>query len=139
VHALVPAVLLGLGGLDALDRDAQAQPSDREVAQPEEGTAAGEVGDSQRIAFAPVRKHELALVVAAPQVVGPAGPGELDALGPMVFFADPCDEPMPVQYRVRGADRRQTDPDFQAFELLADLRSPQLGCSCLNLRISFSI
>jgi hypothetical protein len=33
MHALVPAVLLGVPWLDALDRDAQAQPPDRELAQ----------------------------------------------------------------------------------------------------------
>ena len=35
--------------------------------------AAGEVGDGQRIAIAPIGEHELALVVGAPQVVGLAG------------------------------------------------------------------
>ena len=35
-----------------------------------EQVAAGEVGDGQRIAVAPVGEHELALVVGAPQIVG---------------------------------------------------------------------
>jgi len=30
VHALVPAILLGMSGFDPLDRDAQTQPKDRE-------------------------------------------------------------------------------------------------------------
>jgi hypothetical protein len=34
VHALVTPVLLRLARLDALDRDAEAQPPDRELAQP---------------------------------------------------------------------------------------------------------
>jgi hypothetical protein len=33
VHALVPAVLLGMSRLDALDLDAQAQPPDRQLAE----------------------------------------------------------------------------------------------------------
>ena len=42
MHALMPAVLLWIAGLDALDADPEAQPPDRELAQTEEGVAAGE-------------------------------------------------------------------------------------------------
>src|ERR1043166_1345587 len=42
VHALVSAVLLRLPGLDTLERDPQAQPPHRELAQAEERGGAGE-------------------------------------------------------------------------------------------------
>src|ERR1700681_2494933 len=42
MHALVPAVLLRVAGLDALDADPQPQPPHRELAQTEEGTGARE-------------------------------------------------------------------------------------------------
>jgi hypothetical protein len=42
VHALVAAVLLGMAWLDALDRDAEAEPPHRELAQPEERIGTGE-------------------------------------------------------------------------------------------------
>jgi hypothetical protein len=45
VHALMPAVLLGMAWLDALDGDAQAQPPDGELGEVEQGVGGGE-GDA---------------------------------------------------------------------------------------------
>ena len=42
MHALVAAVLLRMAGLDAFDRDAKAQPPDREFREVEQGIGAGE-------------------------------------------------------------------------------------------------
>src|SRR5262252_8584845 len=42
MHALVAAVLLRITRFDALDADSKAQPPYRELAQAEEGAAAGE-------------------------------------------------------------------------------------------------
>src|SRR5215217_7306773 len=42
VHALVATVLLRMPRLDALDRDAEAQPPDRELGEIEQGIRAGE-------------------------------------------------------------------------------------------------
>lgn len=42
VHALVPTVLLGVPGFDALDANAEAEPPDRELAQVEQCPGAGE-------------------------------------------------------------------------------------------------
>src|SRR6202163_400400 len=41
MHALMPAVLLRMAGLDALDADTQAQPPDRELGQSEERVGTG--------------------------------------------------------------------------------------------------
>jgi hypothetical protein len=41
VHALVAAVLLRMAGLDALDRNAEAKPPDRELGEVEQGIGAG--------------------------------------------------------------------------------------------------
>jgi len=42
MHALVAAVLLGMTGLDAFDRDTGPQPPDREPAQAKQGMGRGE-------------------------------------------------------------------------------------------------
>jgi hypothetical protein len=41
MHALVTAILLWMAGLDALDRNAQAQPPNRELGEVEQGVGAG--------------------------------------------------------------------------------------------------
>src|SRR5260221_14585457 len=45
VHALVPAVLLRMAGLDALDGNAEAKPPDRELGEVEQGIGASK-GDA---------------------------------------------------------------------------------------------
>src|SRR5687768_11030800 len=42
VHAFMAAILLRMAGLDALDRNPQAQPPHRELAEAEDGVGAGE-------------------------------------------------------------------------------------------------
>jgi hypothetical protein len=42
VHALVPAILLRVTGLDALDQDAETKPPDGVLGKVEEGIRAGE-------------------------------------------------------------------------------------------------
>ena len=41
VHALMAAILLGVAGFDPFDLDAEAQPPDRELAQPVDGMRRG--------------------------------------------------------------------------------------------------
>lgn len=42
MHALVPAILLGMTGFDALDLDAESEPPDGKLAQIEQGIGGGE-------------------------------------------------------------------------------------------------
>lgn len=59
--------------------------------------ATGEIADRQRIAIAPIGKHELALVVGTPQIVGPAGMGERRSLRSVASSLAALDQAVAVQ------------------------------------------
>ena len=84
--------------------------------------AAGEVGDGQRIAVAPVGEHELALVVGTPEVIGLAGLRERGALGAMAPALAPRHQAVPIEDGVDGADRRALHVGTALTQPLADLR-----------------
>ena len=84
--------------------------------------AAGEVGDRQRIAIAPIGEHELALVVGTPQVIGLAGKGKRSSLCPVTPSPSALDQAMAVEHRMHRADRRRVDIRIEAGQLFPDLR-----------------
>ena len=101
--------------------------------------AAGEVCDGQRIAVSPIGKHELTLVVGAPQFIRLGGARERRALGPVTSSGSPLDQAMAIEHRVYGADRGRVHIRIKPGQSFPDLRRPQLGLSCLMRTISVSI
>src|SRR5579864_7031142 len=86
--------------------------------------ARGEVRDGQGVAVAVIGEHELALVIGTPEIIGPIRSGQAGSFSLEVMAAPPtADQTVPIQHRVHGADRRQTDSQAQPLDLLADLRS----------------
>ncbi len=88
--------------------------------------AAGEVGDGERIAIAPVGQHELALVIGAPQRIGLKGMGKGGALPQLPpALAAALHQAMAVEHGVDRADRRQMNIGMEPPEPFADLwRAP---------------
>jgi hypothetical protein len=69
-----------------------------------------EVGNRQRIAIAPIREHELAFVVRAPEIIGPCRRGQAGAFGVIASTASASShQAVSVQYCVLRADRGQLD------------------------------
>ena len=89
-HAVVGADRLGQAELleDALEHGEGVGFLGRRQRLAGEQIAAGEVGDRQRIAVAPIGEHELALVVGAPQLIGLVGRRQRRARRPVA--APPC-------------------------------------------------
>ena len=67
-----------------------------------EKITAGKISDGQGIAVTPVREHELALVIGAPQLVGFEGLGKGRSLRPMAPRLAALDQPMAIEHRVNG-------------------------------------
>jgi hypothetical protein len=87
--------------------------------------SACEVGDCERVAIAPVRQHELALVVGAPQRVGRKGLGKGRAFSPFASVpAAPFDQAVAIEDGVDRADRRKMDIGIEPSQSLANLRRP---------------
>src|SRR5256885_6840440 len=90
--------------------------------------ARGEVRDGQGIAVAMISEHELALVIGTPEIIGLIRSGQAGSFSLEVMTApSAADQTVPIQDRVHGADRRQTDSQTQALDLLANLRSTPAG------------
>src|SRR5579864_2758817 len=84
--------------------------------------AAGEVGDGQRIAVSPIGKHELALVVGAPQFIRLGGARERRALGPVTSSGSPLDQAMTIKHRMHRADRGRAYVRIKPGQSFPDLR-----------------
>ena len=68
--------------------------------------------------------HELALVIGTPEIIGLIRSGQAGSFSLEVMAApSAADQTVPIQDRVHGADRRKTDSQTQALDLLANLRS----------------
>ena len=182
VHALVAAVLLRLARGDALERDAEPEPPDREprqavepaageghpvvgadrgrqaalLEQPVKGgenrgfrrplqrldhqdEARGLVGDGERVAEPPVAEPELALEVAAPEVVRRRGLREGRARGAEPPGAGVLDQAVAVEHRVdRRARRQRTSGPSRRASSSRSLRAPQFGFSRFSATIAAS-
>ena len=75
-----------------------------------------------------ISEHELALVISTPEIIGLIRSGQAGSLSLEVMApASTADQTVPIQDRVHGADRRQTDSQTQPLDLLANLRSTPAG------------
>src|SRR5580704_3379932 len=84
--------------------------------------ATGEVGEREGVAVAPIRQHELPLVVGAPQGIGICGAREGCTSGFVAgALAAARGQAVPIEHRVYGADGWKADAQILAPELLPDL------------------
>jgi hypothetical protein len=87
-----------------------------------EQVATGKIGDRQRIAIAPIGKHELALVVGAPKVIGLTGKGKCCSGGPVAPPHPALDQAMAIENRVDRTDGWGVHIRIEPRELVPDLR-----------------
>src|SRR5215216_1134410 len=89
--------------------------------------ATGKVGDRQRIAVPPIAKHELALVVGAPEYVGLGRVRQRRPGRGRPPASPPLHEAVPIEDSVNGADRGQVWRRKLLAQFLADLRRAPPG------------
>src|SRR5271156_5133593 len=99
-----------------------------------EQKTAGVIGDCQRIAVRPISEQELALIVGAPQLVGPLAQRQSGSLSTTTQSTAAFDQAMAIEHRVDGTFGRVGNSGEPAQQALAGFTSTPAGVLVLYVQ-----
>src|SRR6202041_3126226 len=99
-----------------------------------EQKTAGVIGDCQRIAVLVISQQELALVVGAPQLVGPLAQRQSGSLGTTTQSTAAFDQAMAIEHRMDGTFGRAGNTGEPAQQALPDFASTPAGVLVLYVQ-----